>query len=33
MDPSKWFPIIVIIMVVVAIAIFGILVYLDKGEE
>ncbi len=33
MDPAKWFPIIIIGMVVIAIAIFGIMVYLDKGEE
>ena len=33
MDPSKWFPIIIIAMVIIAIVIFGLLVYFDKGEE
>ncbi len=33
MDPAKWFPIIIIGMVILAIVIFGILVYFDKGEE
>ncbi len=32
MDPNVWFPIIVMGMVVLAILIFGIFVYLDKGE-
>ncbi len=32
MDPNVWFPIIVMGMVILAILIFGIFVYLDKGE-
>jgi phenylacetate-coenzyme A ligase PaaK-like adenylate-forming protein len=32
MDPNVWFPIIVMGMVVFVIVVFGILVYLDKGE-
>ncbi len=32
MDVGTWFPIVIIAMVVFAFAVFGIFVYLDKGE-
>ncbi len=32
MDPGTWFPIVIIGMVIFAFVVFGIFVYLDKGE-
>jgi len=33
MDPGKWFPIIIIGMVVVTIIVFAIIMFLDKGDK
>ncbi len=32
MDPSVWFPAIIIGMVIFAVVVFGLIMYLDKGE-